>query len=262
MKNRRGHLTDAELLMLADGELPAEHAGEARNHLAACWTCRERIRSFEDAIANFVRFRNEMLTERIPPAPGPRALLRARLEQLSAKEKTSWKRNVAAGGRRILAQPITRRLLAAAACLVVLTGSLVLFEFTVNAEGPRPNARLTPGETRPISLSEVCSNPQAEVVVRHISLETQQKVLAAYGLKGIKAGEFEVDYLITPDLGGAETVRNLWPQPYSARWNAKVKDELEQRLHDLVCAGKLDLQTAQRDIARDWIVAYKKYMSR
>jgi hypothetical protein len=27
----------------------------------------------------------------------------------------------------------------------------------------------------------------------------------------------------------------------------------------MVCTGKLDLSTAQRDIATDWIAAYKKY---
>lgn len=247
--------------MLADGELAPENAGEARDHLASCWTCRERSRSFEDAIADFVRYRSE-IEDRIPPAAGPRALLRARLAELSPKEGMSLKWIGAGYLQKIMALPVAGRLLAAVACLAVLTGWLMLSEFTVNAEGPRPNARLTPGETRPISLGEVCSSPQAEVVVRHISRETQQRVLAAYGLQGVPSGEFEVDYLITPDLGGAETVRNLWPQPYSPRWNAKVKDELEQRLHDLVCAGKLDLVTAQRDIAHDWIAAYKKYMGR
>jgi hypothetical protein len=38
-----------------------------------------------------------------------------------------------------------------------------------------------------------------------------------------------------------------------------VKDALEERLHEMVCAGQLDLSTAQRDIAADWIAAYKKY---
>jgi hypothetical protein len=42
-------------------------------------------------------------------------------------------------------------------------------------------------------------------------------------------------------------------------WNAHVKDTLEEHLHEMVCAGKLDLSTAQRDIAMDWIAAYKKY---
>ena len=63
-----------------------------------------------------------------------------------------------------------------------------------------------------------------------------------------------------PALGGGDNIRNFWPQPYGAPvWNAHVKDALEDRLHDLVCSGELDLATAQRDIARDWTAAYKKY---
>ena len=33
----------------------------------------------------------------------------------------------------------------------------------------------------------------------------------------------------------------------------------ERKLHELVCAGQLDLKTAQREIASDWIEAYEKY---
>jgi hypothetical protein len=39
-----------------------------------------------------------------------------------------------------------------------------------------------------------------------------------------------------------------------------VKDALERKLHKLVCAGQLDLKTAQREIASNWIEAYKKYV--
>jgi hypothetical protein len=39
-----------------------------------------------------------------------------------------------------------------------------------------------------------------------------------------------------------------------------VKDALERKLHSLVCAGKLDLKTAQTEIASNWIEAYKKYV--
>jgi hypothetical protein len=38
-----------------------------------------------------------------------------------------------------------------------------------------------------------------------------------------------------------------------------VKDELERLLPSLVCDGRIDLRTAQRDISADWIGAYKKY---
>jgi len=37
-----------------------------------------------------------------------------------------------------------------------------------------------------------------------------------------------------------------------------VKNALERKLHKLVCAGHLDLKTAQREIASDRIEAYKK----
>ena len=38
-----------------------------------------------------------------------------------------------------------------------------------------------------------------------------------------------------------------------------MKDALEDRLHETVCDGSLDLADAQREIATNWIGAYKKY---
>lgn len=249
MESRHSHLTDADLLLLADGELPDAAAAKARDHLSACWNCRERSQTLEQTIAGFVRARNEALDAAVPAANGPRALLRARMAQIAELQQRqpafSW---------------IPRRVTTASIALGVVALALGVFQLSVNAERPRPNARVTPGETRPISLAQVCSSRRAETVVRHISLETRKQVLAGYGLADVRPEEYEVDYLITPDLGGAETVRNLWPQPYSARWNASVKDDLEQRLHDLVCSGQLDLTTAQREIAHDWIGAYRKYV--
>jgi hypothetical protein len=40
-----------------------------------------------------------------------------------------------------------------------------------------------------------------------------------------------------------------------------VKDALEGKLHKLVCAGELDLKTAQSEIAPDWIEAYKNLLA-
>jgi hypothetical protein len=87
-----------------------------------------------------------------------------------------------------------------------------------------------------------------------------QQVFRRYGIRNPRPRTYEVDYLIPPSLGGSDDLRNLWPEPYSAGvWNARVKDALEDRLRWLVCDGKLDLATAQRDLSRDWIAAYKKY---
>jgi hypothetical protein len=86
------------------------------------------------------------------------------------------------------------------------------------------------------------------------------EVFEEYGIRNARAEDYEIDYLIAPGLGGTGDIHNLWPQPFkSEKWNAYVKDELEERLHQMVCSGDLDLLTAQREIANDWIAAYKKY---
>jgi len=99
-----------------------------------------------------------------------------------------------------------------------------------------------------------------EEVVGEVSTSLRQEVLHEYGIANARMSDYEIDYLIAPGLGGKEDIRNLWPESYrSQTWNAYVKDGLEERLHQLVCGGELDLTTAQRDIATDWIAAYKKY---
>ena len=240
------HISDRDLLSAADGELPPRTQSVVDEHLRHCWTCRERMASIETTVTSFVRARNASLGGRLPSARGPRALLRARMAELSAEP------GISNGFPRLNAA------LGAFASVAVLV--LVLFQTTVNAEGPMPKSGLTPGESRAVTMAEVCRNPEAQVVARDIPMETRDRVFAAYGIASANRDQFEVDYLITPDLGGTETLRNLWPQPYSARWNAKVKDKLEQRLHQLVCSGQLDLATARRDIAVDWITAYRKYV--
>ena len=50
------------------------------------------------------------------------------------------------------------------------------------------------------------------------------------------------------------------PLEYPATgWNVHAKDALEDRLQQLVCDGKINLATAQQDLATDWISAYKRY---
>jgi hypothetical protein len=252
MRYKNVHLPDGDLIMAADGELPARRKAEVSAHLDACWSCRERMRSMEITISDFVRARNHDLDRELHhqtrQASGPRALLRARLAEASRTHAPGFEWGHA----------IRRAVPAGGVFLAVLSAVFIIFQATVNAEGPKPKAGLTPGETRPITIAEICRRPQAEVIA-DIPEGTRRKVFAEYGISS-RSDSFEVDYLITPDLGGTESLRNLWPQPYSVRWNARVKDRLEERLHELVCAGKLDLPTAQRAIAVNWIDAYKKYV--
>ncbi len=124
--------------------------------------------------------------------------------------------------------------------------------------GALPIRALTPGATAPVSTEELCAGRGP--VKEEIAPEVRQAVLRDYGMEGLPETEYELDYPITPELGGSSDRRNLWPERYGSRvWNARVKDELERLLPALVCGGRVDLHTAQRDIAADWIGAYKKY---
>jgi len=51
----------------------------------------------------------------------------------------------------------------------------------------------------------------------------------------------------------------LWPEPYAAAEGARVKDKIENKLHDLVCSRQLSLRAAQSAIATNWWTAYQRY---
>jgi len=97
-------------------------------------------------------------------------------------------------------------------------------------------------------------------LVRDVPSALKRKVYEEYSIPSHAPGEYEVDHLISLELGGSNSIRNLWPQSYRTEpWNAHVKDALENELHRRICSGQIDLKTAQREIAGDWIGAYKKY---
>jgi hypothetical protein len=91
----------------------------------------------------------------------------------------------------------------------------------------------------------------------------KQGSAAAYGYTGSFAtGEY--DHLVPLELGGdPNDPANLWVEPNdnsSATSTYNSKDVLENRLHDLVCAGQLALATAQEAIASNWAAAYQTYV--
>jgi hypothetical protein len=257
------HISDEELLQAADGELGTRRADQVHAHLAACWNCRARMAEIEWTIADFVCAHRQSFDSQLPSADGPRALLRAQLSELASRPSRDSRQWFA---RFSLA---TRT---AAMCVAALTATLVgalMLQHSIQRGGKAsvdpfeggalPKRSLTPGATRSVTIGDVCSMAH-EAVVREVSTSMRQKVFQEYGIMNARAGEYEIDYLIAPGLGGAEDIHNLWPQPNTSRtWNAYVKDALEERLHQLVCSGDLDLPTAQRDISTDWIAAYKKY---
>ena len=122
-----------------------------------------------------------------------------------------------------------------------------------------PDPTITPGATLAVGTDDICV-PGYTKVVRAVPTSVKRQVYEEYGITTHEPGEYEVDHLISLELGGSNSVRNLWPQSYRSQpWNAHVKDALENELHKQVCSGQLDLTTAQREISGNWIGAYKKY---
>jgi len=257
------HSSDEELLRLADGELSSQQASEVHAHLEACWNCRGRLQEIQTAITGLARAHHAELDPQLPPIAGPRALLQARLTEFATAAPTRWWDRVSQFNFGIGSAVLVCALLLATATGIFLfrdssrRGSLISFASLDTAA--IPNRELTPGAIRQVTLSDVCSVPE-EDVVGDVSSSLRQRVLQEYGIADARPEDYEIDYLIAPRLGGTEDIRNLWPEPYRARvWNAHTKDALEQRLHELVCRGDVDLSTAQHDIATNWIAAYKKY---
>jgi hypothetical protein len=257
MKDEDSHLSDQQLLLDVDGELSARDQKPVRAHLDACWKCRARRQELEKANIDFVRVHQLEFDTRIPPAAGPRALLKAQLAQLSSTEPnrhSHW---------FVLPRGY--------AWAVALCGLLALGLFLSrsgfslrNHSRPSavivssPDSSLTPGAALLASSRTVCA--QVNIKNKVVPAALQRKVFEEYGIAGADPRAYEVDYLVTPALGGADDIRNLWPHSYSATvWNAQVKDALEDRLREMVCDGNLELTEAQHEISANWIAAYKKY---
>lgn len=134
--------------------------------------------------------------------------------------------------------------------------------FCADAQIPKrsvPDRAKTPGAGLSVNGKDVCL-PGYTTHVVPISAPVQQKIFKAYGIEHPAPGAYEIDHLISLNLGGSNDPRNLWPEPTTGvEWNARVKDALEERLHERVCQGTINLRAAQQAIANDWIAAYKKF---
>jgi hypothetical protein len=104
-----------------------------------------------------------------------------------------------------------------------------------------PDPKLTPRDTFDVTAEDVCVPGYAKKV-RAVSAWLKRQAYAEYGITEREPGDYEVDHLIPLSLGGSNSIRNLWPQSTrTSPWNSFVKDALERKLHELVCAGQLDL---------------------
>lgn len=118
--------------------------------------------------------------------------------------------------------------------------------------GPRPDRRswCSPGATfRFATAARVCT-PGYSTAVRFVTYLTRRAVFYLYGLRQWAPYSYENDHLISLELGGSNSPRNLWPQSEHSYgiYSALNKDRVENRLHAEVCNGSISLATAQARI--------------
>ena len=125
-----------------------------------------------------------------------------------------------------------------------------------------PDHHCTPGSTdsrvTPATLGRtICRSGYTKTVRPPQSITAPEKLgsMRAYSDHGSPHG-YEYDHLIPLELGGAPNdPRNLWPEPGGT---PNPKDRLENLLHRRVCDGRVGLRAAQREIATDWVAAYRR----
>jgi hypothetical protein len=133
-----------------------------------------------------------------------------------------------------------------------------------------PQPKLTPGVAAKATAKQRCNKKFHTRDVRSVTDSMKREVFRSYGIKcypvvtakapGVRScSDYEIDHLISLELGGANDVKNLWPQPIA---EARHKDVLENWMHDQVCSGALTLKDAQHRIATNWVAEYQRMVSK
>jgi hypothetical protein len=118
----------------------------------------------------------------------------------------------------------------------------------------RPNPIQTPGATASTDVAAICAGPDRTHT--HIPGEIQSLAYQEYGLQFPNRNpNYTLDWLIPIELGGANTLPNIWPAAITGV-GYHQKQQLNARLRKLVCSGQMMLTTAQTGLTRDWYALY------
>lgn len=135
-----------------------------------------------------------------------------------------------------------------------------------------PNHTRTPGVTNPDVTPETMKQTICNRSGWHTGdirpppnvMEADKiKQIGEYGYDDKDKSHYEEDHLIALEVGGNPTdLQNLWPESYKTHPNAHDKDNVENYLNMIVCAGEIELRKAQQMIATDWVALYSEMNAR
>ena len=117
--------------------------------------------------------------------------------------------------------------------------------------GPNPDRRCSPGAySSGLTRTVLCSSSFHTSTIRNVPDSERHAVEIEYGLQPRGYGStLEIDHIVSLELGGSNSIANLYPERAPGY---HLKDKLENRLHDMVCSGRIALRAAQTGIARNW----------
>ncbi len=126
------------------------------------------------------------------------------------------------------------------------------------AEGALQDSACTPGDILPEATKAMICVPGYAKTVRNVPTSVKNAVYAEYDITRHVAGEYEVDHLVSLELGGSNDISNLWPEAAAPKPGFHEKDKVENWLHVQVCAGNISLHDAQVQIAANWLAVYNR----
>jgi hypothetical protein len=94
---------------------------------------------------------------------------------------------------------------------------------------------------------------------RHVTQGQRHVVFLSYGIPYGEHGSYELDHLVSLELGGSNVNANLWPEPHHtaqsqrADFGSFTKDRVENAAHAAGCSYRMRLRDAQRLERTDWV---------
>jgi 5-methylcytosine-specific restriction endonuclease McrA len=123
-----------------------------------------------------------------------------------------------------------------------------------------PDRRCSPGAYYArLTKSVICARGFHTGAIRDVPQAEKFAVEREYGMAAAYYGySIEIDHIVPLELGGSNSIANLFPEPGSGAADYHVKDAAENRAKEWVCEGRLSLAAARRGFAADWESLYRR----
>lgn len=118
-----------------------------------------------------------------------------------------------------------------------------------------PDRDCTPGAIwKGASKSQLCL-PGYSSLVRNVPAKTINDIFSRYKINQSDRSKYEIDHLVSLQLGGSNATSNLWPLNIKTK---DKKDRVENYLKRQICDNKISIKSAQSSIAKNWVELHKR----